>query len=92
MSRVTVLFFGGLREALGCNSETIEVPAHAVLSFASLYRELCLRHPRLPTLMGSVRLALNEEFLPGIGDRVFEAQGALGDGDVVALIPPVTGG
>lgn len=42
--------------------------------------------------MGSVRLALNEEFVPGIGDRVFDTQHALGDGDVIALIPPVTGG
>ena len=42
--------------------------------------------------MGSVRLALNEEFVPGIGDRVFDTQHALGDGDVIALIPLVTGG
>jgi len=92
VSQVTVLFFGGLREALGCHLEVVAVPSPLGLSLASLYRELCQRHPRLPTLMGSVRLALNEEFVPGIGDRVFDTQHALGDGDVIALIPLVTGG
>jgi molybdopterin converting factor small subunit len=37
-------------------------------------------------------VALNEEFLPGTGAQVLSWSGFIRDGDVVAFIPPVTGG
>jgi molybdopterin converting factor small subunit len=90
--RVTVLFFGGLKEALACGSEVLALPVEASPSVTYLYQELCRRHVRLPSLMASVRLALNEEFLPGIGEAALTGSAALRDGDVIAFIPPVTGG
>lgn len=91
MTRVTVLFFGGLKDTLTCSSEVIELPAEGA-SLAYVYQQLCQRHTRLPSLMASVRLALNEEFLPGRGEAAVSTTVQLGDSDVVAFIPPVTGG
>lgn len=92
MAQVTVLFFGGLRDALACSSEQVSLPSEAPCSLADVYGELCSRHPRLPAMMASVRLAHNEEFLQGTGPGVVAAGVLLRDGDVVAFIPPVTGG
>lgn len=91
MTRITVLYFGGLREALGCNREVVEVTS-STLSLAGLYGELCRRHARLPALVASVRLAVNEEFVTGMGAAALQVEHALSDEDVVAFIPPVTGG
>lgn len=59
---------------------------------AGLYAQLCNRQVRLPSLMASVRLAVNEEFVAGMGAAAARVDQQLSDGDVVAFIPPVTGG
>ncbi len=88
---VRVLYFGGLKEALGCAAEVVDLDASAP-SLNDLYDALRQRHERLPGLTHSVRVALNEEFLPGTGAQVLSWSGFIRDGDVVAFIPPVTGG
>jgi molybdopterin converting factor subunit 1 len=80
---LTILYFAALRELLGVTEERVEVSAGAH-SVAELGVELVRRHPRLAPHLGSVRFAVNEVFVPSTAP--------LASGDVVALIPPVSGG
>lgn len=81
--KVTVLFFAATRERTGCRETSLTLDA------ASTLRDLKLtlydKHPTLTELDGYVRWALNERFEPNF-ERV------LSTGDVVALIPPISGG
>jgi molybdopterin converting factor subunit 1 len=80
---LTILYFAALRELLGVTEERVEVPASAG-SIAELAVELARRHPHLEPHLGSVRFAVNEVFVA--------SSAPLKSGDVVALIPPVSGG
>jgi molybdopterin synthase sulfur carrier subunit len=76
-----LIYFAVLRDILEKGQETLVVP-FAEGTVESLVQHLLQIYPRLS--MEGVRVAVNEEFSePGL---------ALRDGDVVALIPPVSGG
>ena len=79
---VQVRFFAMLRDATGTDAcaLTLEAPARGVDAKAALVA----RYPRLRGLLDATRLAVNREY------RTWDAP--LGDGDEVALIPPVSGG
>lgn len=79
--RLRVLFFAGLRDLAG-TPESLFEHGSATLDIEGLKRELLARHPALH--FEGVRFAKNEEFVSP--ETRFE------DGDVVALIPPVSGG
>jgi molybdopterin converting factor small subunit len=81
---VTVYFFAGLRDAVGHGQ--IEWQVTAPLPLADLLAGLATELPALaPWLQrGDLLLAVNQEFRGS--DHV------VGDGDEVALIPPVSGG
>jgi sulfur-carrier protein len=81
--KIVVLYFAALRELLGISEEELSLPA-GPLDVAGLSQHLALCHPRLAAHLPSVRFAVNEAFVP-LGAPV-------GPGDVVALIPPVSGG
>ena len=81
--RVRVLYFAGLRDAVGIAEEHLELPA-AVRTVGSLADHLAARHPAFAARRGHVRVARNEAFAA-------DDEG-LRDGDVIALIPPVAGG
>lgn len=78
-----MLYFAALRELLGLHEERLELPpsVSCVRDLAAFLGQL---HPALVPHFSSVRFALNETFV--------ETGALLNDGDVVALIPPVTGG
>ena len=80
---VRVLYFAALREALGVSEETLDLPP-GVATAGALAELLAMRHGAYRERRAHVRMAVNEAFV-GDGARV-------GDGDVVALIPPVAGG
>lgn len=80
---VEVLYFAGVRDAVGQSAERLELP-EAIRTVGALAEHLAVVHPVLQGRLGSVRLAVNEVFA--------DADAALGDGDVIALIPPVAGG
>lgn len=80
---VRILYFAGLRDALGLAEETLELPA-GVRTVAALAEHLARRHRAYAERRKHVRIARNEAF--AADDE------ALADGDVVALIPPVAGG
>jgi len=80
--RLSILFFGVLRDVVGASREEVEVAEGATLE--SLFASYAARFPRLESLGPSVVMARNREFA---GREV-----RLADGDEVAMLPPVSGG
>lgn len=80
---ITILYFGGAREAAGRSEEHLEL-ADAVVTIGELAAHLERVHPALAGRLAAVRFAINEAFV----DEVAEVR----SGDVVAVIPPVSGG
>jgi molybdopterin converting factor subunit 1 len=81
-SSVLVLYFAALRDLAGTSEEQVGIPEPT--SVAALLAMLEARHGQLQGRLGSVRVAVNEEFS--------EPSTVLRGGEVVALIPPVSGG
>lgn len=80
--RVNVLYFAVVRERLGLEAETVELPAGA--NAVSALDALAARHDALARLRAHLRVAVNQEMVP--------LEHLLSDGDELALIPPVAGG
>lgn len=82
---ITVLFFAGLREAVGTSSETLALPAN-VGSVADLRDHLASRGDKWAALASAknLRAAVNQDMVP--------LTSAIKDGDEIAFFPPVTGG
>jgi molybdopterin converting factor subunit 1 len=81
--RIQVLFFAAARERVGLNAAHFDLDPGATLG--ALREALLAAHPPLEALQRHVRWARNEHFT-----RDFDTP--LAEGDVVALIPPVSGG
>lgn len=79
---VKVLFFASCRDLVGTPEASITLPERA--SVADLLARLAEEHPRLRQMEGSLMISVNQAYV----DRTR----LLGDGDEVALIPPVSGG
>jgi sulfur-carrier protein len=79
--QLSLLYFAALRDLAQRSEETFH-SANRELTVASLCAELLRTRPTLS--FEGVRVAVNEEFV----DQDF----ALSSGDVVAFIPPVSGG
>lgn len=82
MIRVQVRFFAGHRDIVGRPEETRELEDGATIG--DLWEQLVAEHPRLGGYTGRLLFAVNQQFA--------EPATALGDGDEVAFIPPVSGG
>ena len=80
--RIQVLHFAAAREAAGCASEAVELPEGATVSDAVAL--LLARHPALAGPAARLRFA--------VGERFATEAAALAPGDVLALLPPVSGG
>ncbi len=80
--KIQVRYFAVFRERLGCDEETIELPAGADVAVA--IEHLSRRHEAVASLAGRFQIALNQAMVA--------ADAALADGDEIALIPPVAGG
>jgi molybdopterin converting factor subunit 1 len=80
--KIRVLFFASCREIAGVREIETEVPDGATAGQA--VDRLCETYPRLSGLRGWMALAVNEEYAP--------AETTLRPGDVLGLIPPVSGG
>jgi len=83
---IQLLFFAGLREAVGSGSESLALP-EAVATVGELRAHLAARGGKwaehfAPTR--NVRAAVNQTMVA--------AGAAVKDGDEVAFFPPVTGG
>ena len=80
--QIKVLFFGYLKETTGDGSADVELAEGSRI--ADLLEECARRRPLLEPYYEVMAVALNESYA--------ERTAALRDGDVVALIPPVSGG
>jgi MoaE-MoaD fusion protein len=80
--RIHVLYFAVFRERLGRDEEDVEVTDGSTV--AQTIDHLAARHADIAKLRGRFRVAVNQEFA--------DDNHVLGDGDEVALIPPVAGG
>lgn len=81
--KLTIRYFGGIRERLGADSEVLDVAA-AEPTVDDLWRALLEAHPELEGTRGSTRVAVNREFAT--------SETTLRSEDEIALIPPVSGG
>ncbi|PYX36169.1 MAG: molybdopterin synthase sulfur carrier subunit [Acidobacteria bacterium] len=80
--RVQVLFFGVLRDLVGRASETLELDEDATV--ADVLEHYQSRIPKIREMLPSLALSVNQHYSgPGA---------VLGNGDEVALLPPVSGG
>lgn len=84
--KLTIRYFGGIRERLGKDAEVVEVASaeDGAPSVDDLWRALLKAHPELAGTRGSTRVAVNREFATG--------EMRLNPEDEIALIPPVSGG
>jgi molybdopterin converting factor subunit 1 len=82
MVRIEVLCFAAARDATGVPTVRLELGTGATVE--ATIASLVERHPGLRRLVPALRYAVNEEFVPVTQE--------LRDGDVLALIPPVSGG
>ncbi|PKO82992.1 MAG: molybdopterin converting factor subunit 1 [Betaproteobacteria bacterium HGW-Betaproteobacteria-11] len=83
--KVKVLFFAGLREALGVAAEAVDVPA-GIVQVGALRDWLAARGEPWPALATAknLRVAVNQHMV-GL-------DAPLNSGDEIAFFPPVTGG
>lgn len=80
--RVKVLFFGMLKDIVGCTEDSPDLEPGARLD--TLFEHYASRYPKLRDMAGSIVLARNHEFsAPGT---------PVSDGDEIAFLPPVSGG
>ena len=80
---ITVLYFAAVRERLGRDREELELPLE-IKDVKGLSDWLESAHPVLRGTLAQCRFAVGEEFR--------KSGHALEAGDVVAVIPPVSGG
>jgi molybdopterin converting factor subunit 1 len=80
--RVRVLFFGVLKDLLGRESETVELPEGS--EAAEVVRHFGEKAQESKAIWGALAIAVNREYA--------ERERVLTDGDEVALLPPVSGG
>jgi molybdopterin synthase catalytic subunit len=80
--RVKVLFFGMVKDMVGRASEEIELPSGS--SLGEVFDHYAKAAPKLKELAGSIVLARNQSFA-GRSE-------AVGEGDEIAFLPPVSGG
>ena len=80
--RVTVQVFARLRELAGRSEWECDVPAGATIR--DVWKDSAARHPSLADFATSVSCARNEDFA--------RMTAPVHDGDVIAFLPPVSGG
>ncbi|XP_028273161.1 molybdopterin synthase sulfur carrier subunit-like isoform X2 [Parambassis ranga] len=84
-AQVLVLYFAKSAELTSVREEVVAVPTS--VSSQDLWTLLLQRHPRLSAVQGQVVLAVRQQYVD-ICDQLV----ALGDGDEVAVVPPLSGG
>jgi molybdopterin converting factor subunit 1 len=80
---VTVLYFASARDLAGTSEEKLDLP-EGVSSLRQLTQHLATLHPGFAGAIDKMRVARNEAFA--------ELDERPTDGDVIAIIPPVSGG
>ncbi|MEJ5172795.1 MAG: molybdopterin converting factor subunit 1 [Hydrogenothermaceae bacterium] len=79
--KIKVLYFSSLKDRIGKSSEDIEINGN---SLEELKDKIIQLHPDISDYISKIMFAVNEEYV--------STDVILKEGDVVALIPPVSGG
>ena len=79
---VRVLYFGIVRERIGKREELVDLSERATVG--DLLAELSKRYAPIETGAGSIRVAVNQEYV--------DLTTVLSENDEAAIIPPVSGG
>ena len=82
---IKILFFAGLREALGTGSASLELPA-GIATVGALRDHLAARGEAWTAL------ATTRNLRAAVNQQMVGAEAAVKPGDEVAFFPPVTGG
>ncbi|MGQ9481059.1 molybdopterin converting factor subunit 1 [Chloroflexus sp.] len=82
MITVTVRFFAGHRDIVGCSEAGYTLAEGTTLG--QLWEQLTAEYPRLTGYTGRLLFAVNQQFA--------QPTTVLANGDEVAFIPPVSGG
>ncbi|WP_456402067.1 molybdopterin converting factor subunit 1 [Persephonella sp.] len=80
--KVKVLYFSSLKDKLKRSTETMEIPEG--INVEMFLKHLTDKHPEIKESVSSVMVAVNEEYA--------SKDKTLKEGDIIALIPPVSGG
>jgi len=83
--KAKVLFFAKSRELADTSESTVDLPGKS--TFKEIQRLLLTAYPRLNELNGCFVLALNEEYISEENGEL-----TLTSDDVLAIIPPLSGG
>ena len=83
---MTLLYFAGLRETLGCSREQVALP-RGVATVAALIEQLRDRDPKWSGAFGP-----DKRFRVAVNQEMADSATPLKPGDEVAFFPPVTGG
>jgi len=80
--KVKVLYFSSIKDRLKKNSEEFDIPENTYIKeFIDILKE---KHPEISNLLENTMIAVNEEYV--------HEDYLLKEGDVIAIIPPVSGG
>ena len=80
--KVKVLYFSSIKDKIGKKEEELELKEQTTVS--KLIDILKEKYPHISEYISRVMIAVNEDYV--------EENYLLKDGDVVAIIPPVSGG
>lgn len=83
---IKILYFARLRERLGCHEEQLDLPS-GVGTIADL-----LAHLRARGGIWAETLSEGERLMSALNQDIAHRDTPIGDGDEVAIFPPVTGG
>lgn len=83
---IKVLFFAKSRDLVGCSETSIDLDDSNGLDGNKLLDLIVLKYPRLKVIKSTMILAVNETYID------MDATIQLRSDDVVALIPPLSGG
>ncbi len=79
---ITIQAFASAADAIGARERTMDIPQSC--SIAQVWARLMESHPDLRTLETTMAFAIN--------DQLVASSAILEDGDILALLPPVSGG
>jgi molybdopterin converting factor subunit 1 len=82
MTTVSIRLYAGLKDMIGARDIQLELPERATVG--DLRDTLGRRYPVVQAFLPTLVCAVGEEYVP--------VDYVLRDGDLVALIPPVSGG
>ena len=81
---ITVLYFASYKENSGIDKENLVLDSEKNFMLSDILKVILTKHPKIPTPQEKIVAAVNEEYQPH-NHKVY-------DGDIIALIPPVSGG